>query len=218
MSGQYGQSIDYVSPPWLLTVEQDEKERNVVVSEYVPHTEVAEAFGVKRDEPIGVAPAQPAPEGSSGPLWAAFVVMAVAALVLASILSKRPSAGGGEWMMAFVAIGFLIVPRSSRRRVAATSSDCGGRRATTRCRASGRAAAAAAAAATTTTSEGGPVRRSVLWFLVYGTSVLGLYAWGGFRGAWKMRSPSPDSSTGRAATATAAVSAAAAAFEEGNRT
>jgi hypothetical protein len=40
------------------------------------------------------------------------------------------------------------------------------------------------------------VRRSVLWFLVYGASVLGVYAWGGLRGAWRMRFPSSDSSYG----------------------
>jgi hypothetical protein len=108
--GDAVQSHDYVDPPFLLTVEQDEKERNVVLSEYVPHTEVAEAFRVRLGEPAGVAPAQPAATGSSGPMWLAFVVLVVALLVLASVVSGRPGAGGGEWVMAFVAIGFLIVP------------------------------------------------------------------------------------------------------------
>jgi hypothetical protein len=40
------------------------------------------------------------------------------------------------------------------------------------------------------------VRRSVLWFLVYGASVLSAYAWGGFRGAWRMKFAPSDSAYG----------------------
>jgi hypothetical protein len=36
--------------------------------------------------------------------------MLVVALVLASVVADRPGAGGGEWVMAFVAIAFLAVP------------------------------------------------------------------------------------------------------------
>lgn len=109
--GDTVRSDDYVSPPYMLTVEEDGKERNVTRSEYVPHLEVAAAFGVTLDEPSGVAPAQPNPgEGSSGPMWLAFGALATAALVLGSVVSNRPGAGGGEWVMAFVAIALLAVP------------------------------------------------------------------------------------------------------------
>jgi hypothetical protein len=37
------------------------------------------------------------------------------------------------------------------------------------------------------------MRRSVWWFLLYGASVLSAYAYGGFRGAWRMRFPPSDS-------------------------
>ena len=40
------------------------------------------------------------------------------------------------------------------------------------------------------------MRRSVLWVLVYGASVLGVYAWGGLRGAWRMRFPTGGSAYG----------------------
>ena len=107
--GDTVESADYVAPPSMLTVEDDAKERNVVVSEYVPHLEVAAAFGVTLPEPTGVAPAQPA-VGSGCSLWLAFLAMSVVALVLASVLASRPGAGGGEWVMAFVAIAFLAIP------------------------------------------------------------------------------------------------------------
>jgi hypothetical protein len=109
--GDTVRSDDYVSPPYMLTVEEDGKERNVTRSEYVPHLEVATAFGVTLGEPVGVAPAQPPPgSGSTGPFWLAFAVLATAALVLASVVSGRPGAGGGEWVMAFVAIALLAIP------------------------------------------------------------------------------------------------------------
>jgi hypothetical protein len=109
--GDTVRSDDYVSPPFLLTVETDGKERNVTRSEYVPHLEVATAFGVALGEPVGVAPAQPNPgTGSTGPFWLAFGVLATAALVLGSVVSGRPGAGQGEWVMAFVAIALLAIP------------------------------------------------------------------------------------------------------------
>jgi predicted RNA-binding Zn-ribbon protein involved in translation (DUF1610 family) len=104
-------SDDYVSPPYMLTVEEDGKERNVTRSEYVPHLEVATAFRVALEEPVGVAPTQPNPsEGSSGPLWLAFFVFLVATFVIASVLAGKPGAGGGEWVMAFVAVALLAIP------------------------------------------------------------------------------------------------------------
>ena len=40
------------------------------------------------------------------------------------------------------------------------------------------------------------MKRSLLWFLVYGTSVLGVYTYGGLRGAWRMALHLSDSSSG----------------------
>jgi hypothetical protein len=42
------------------------------------------------------------------------------------------------------------------------------------------------------------MRRSLWWFLLYGASVLGTYAYGGLKGAWRMnlRALSSDSGSG----------------------
>jgi hypothetical protein len=40
------------------------------------------------------------------------------------------------------------------------------------------------------------MRRSLLWFLIYGASVLGIYTYGGLRGAWRMNLHVPSTGSG----------------------
>lgn len=83
---------DYVDPPHMISVEEDRKERNVSLGEYVGADEVREGFGVEpvMPRPRGVAPNQPNPHGASEKRWWILAgSFALVDIVLTAVFSAR---------------------------------------------------------------------------------------------------------------------------------
>jgi ribosomal protein S27E len=112
--GEKVRSDDYVSPPFLLSVEGTKKERTYSLGRYVTPDEVAAGFALgPLPEGAGVAPAQPNPlEGRAGPFWGAGLLMLG---VLAVLMMVVGGASGGEhvgllWPGLVFALALLVPP------------------------------------------------------------------------------------------------------------
>jgi hypothetical protein len=88
---QKGESVavaDYISPPYMVSIEKDGQEITVALGEYVASSLVGKAFGVAMPGKTGVAPHQPAPfHGKFSGIW----LTAVAAIVLATAVQIASS-------------------------------------------------------------------------------------------------------------------------------
>lgn len=82
---------DYVSPPYLLSREQNEQEQSWTLAEYLPAATVAAAFKppAPLPEPRGIAPNQPSPHAGSSRFWLAFAGFAALALLLQIAMVAR---------------------------------------------------------------------------------------------------------------------------------
>ncbi|WP_223879007.1 DUF4178 domain-containing protein [Chitinimonas arctica] len=87
--GESVQVHDFISPPYLLSAEFSKKELSWTLSEYLPGTEVSEAFKPAKPLPaaVGVAANQPSPT-SHGRYWLAFGAFCLLAVVLQLIFSS----------------------------------------------------------------------------------------------------------------------------------
>ncbi|MCL2589758.1 MAG: DUF4178 domain-containing protein [Betaproteobacteria bacterium] len=81
--------VDYVSPPFMLTLEGTANEISWSLAEYIPQQEIATAFKLKYlMPPIGVYANQPNPlKGKIGSAWRLFVALAVLAFIVQIMLS-----------------------------------------------------------------------------------------------------------------------------------
>ncbi|GHT94670.1 hypothetical protein AGMMS49545_16340 [Betaproteobacteria bacterium] len=88
-TGEISLLNDYVAPPLLLSREATAREISWSIAEYLPHTEIQAAFGVKKlPAPEGVYANQPSPwKERTRTAWVAFGMFAVIALCLHLALS-----------------------------------------------------------------------------------------------------------------------------------
>lgn len=108
-----GESVmvdDYVSPPYLLSLEQNDAELSWTLAEYLPPAEVAAAFVPAHALPVptGVAPNQPSPHTDSRRYWLAFAVFAVLAVAV-QLFSVVRAARSPVWQ------GELTVPAEAQK-------------------------------------------------------------------------------------------------------
>ncbi len=87
--GDTASTVDYVDPPFMLSSETTPEETTWSRGEYLPHEEVAEAFGLSLPLPSGVAPHQPNPYDAPGSLPRVFIAAGslAAAGVVGSVLA-----------------------------------------------------------------------------------------------------------------------------------
>jgi hypothetical protein len=66
-AGDLAETIDFVDPPWMLSIETEFNEQSASIGRWLPADEVASAFGVADVyRPVGVAPNQPNPFDQRG--------------------------------------------------------------------------------------------------------------------------------------------------------
>lgn len=94
--GEQVEMTDYVTPPKMLSVEEDRKQVVWSVSDYLEPREVAAAFGLDPaifPRPIGVAPNQPAHESATWrkvkPMWLLFLIVLTGLQVFHFTLAKN---------------------------------------------------------------------------------------------------------------------------------
>ncbi|MDR1888974.1 MAG: DUF4178 domain-containing protein [Zoogloeaceae bacterium] len=89
-AGETSALDDYVAPPLLLSREATGKEISWSIAEYLPHTEIQQAFGLEKlQSPTGVYANQPSPwQERARSAWFAFGAFALIALCLYLALSQ----------------------------------------------------------------------------------------------------------------------------------
>jgi hypothetical protein len=118
--GEKVHSADYVSPPYMLTIEGTKKERTATLSHHLEPEDVATAFGLAPGSlppRTGVGAVQPAPK--VGAWWGAFGALALVGIVLMiAVVGHAGANAGGETVWGLVILGTLAIgpiAASSRR-------------------------------------------------------------------------------------------------------
>ena len=109
--GETVRSDDYVRPPECVSIEKDGKEINATLGSYATKEEIEVAFGMpgKLREPVGVAPAQPAPDPGAVRKW--WLLCGSFAAADVGITFWGMSTGNGAWAFpGCMTLPFLLLP------------------------------------------------------------------------------------------------------------
>jgi hypothetical protein len=91
--GETVQVIDYISPPYMLSVAKNKEEINVSLGEYIESATIAKAFDIEKSAmpyKTGVAANQPSSHGQrAGSIWLTAAVAAISVMVLQLVLSNN---------------------------------------------------------------------------------------------------------------------------------